>query len=336
MIRWASVGDKGEILLGRNVVADAFAKRLVRTVTHAHQDHIRGLRSSTKWSLYIVATPVTFEFLRVLGYNIPREKMLALDYGREVEIDGERVYLERARHIAGSAQVVVEASTYRVGYTGDFKMPGTPPLEDLDVLVLDATYGSPALQRRWSEWDALAALIDLIENGIRYGPVYVYGYNGKIQEVMVELRRRGVEYPFLADAKSIELARIAAREYGVNLGDLEVYTGGAVDYSAVVFLHMTRRRTHQRLPGMHITLTGWELRGVVRQTGRNSFNVSFSDHATFSEVLEYVKDARPRLVVVDAYRGRDAFVTARQIERRLGIRALYMPEVKKYWRKPGA
>lgn len=327
--RHATVGEKGEILLGRNVVADAFHKRLIRVVTHAHQDHARGLKSSVKWSIYVVATPVTFEFLRLLGYNVPEYKKLVLNYEKPVTIENETITLARARHIAGSAQVLVESPSYRVGYTGDFKLPGTPPLEDLDILIVDATYGSPRYQRRWSDWEALSALIALIDQKIQEGPVWIYGFNGKIQEIMIELRRRGIDYPFLAEPQAIEMAKVSSSEYGVPLGDLRPYLGGEVDESAVIFMHSSRRDGKLRLRGTHIRLTGWEVKAIVRRIRDNLFNVSFSDHATFREVIEYVRDAMPRQVIVDAYRGKDAWFTAKYIERMLGIPAVYMPVNKR-------
>jgi len=324
-MKYAKVGDKGEILLGHATVADAFAKRLIRVVTHAHNDHTRGLKSSIKWSLYIVATPVTFRFLDVLGLSVPASKRLELSYNHEIFIEEEEIELVKARHIAGSAQVVVESSGCRVGYTGDFKLPGTPPLEDLDVLVLDATYGSPRYQRRWSDWEALSALIELIDDRIRYGPVWIYGFHGKLQEIMIELRKRGVDYDFLAEPITIKLSRIASEEYGIELDNVRPYYGGVVDESVVIFIHESKRRHKRRLPGTHVRLTGWEVNSMIRMIRENEFNVSFSDHATFREVIEYVRDSSPKMVIVDAYRGRDAWFTAKYIERILGIPSLYMP-----------
>ena len=323
----ATVTETGAILLGSNYAVDGFYKRIVRVVTHAHRDHLLGLGRSARFSLHIVATPTTFEFMRILGYRVPEEKALELSYNTPVEIDEETLVLLPARHIAGSSQVLVETSDYRVGYTGDFKVPGTPPMEDLDVLVLDATYGLPGLQRRWTDYEALSALISLIDEYIHRGPVWVYGFHGKLQEVMVELRRRGVEYEFMADPVTIELARVASRFYGVPIGEVRPYTGGPVDESVVIFLHESRRRSKRGLPGVHVRLTGWEVRDVVWRTGPNSFNVGFSDHARLDEILEYLDAARPRMVVVDAYRGKGAWATAKYVERTLGIPATTAPRV---------
>lgn len=322
----ATVAETGAILLGSNYAVDGFYKRIVRVVTHAHRDHLLGLGRSARFSIHVIATPTTFEFMRVLGYKVPEEKALPLPYNTPIEIDDETIILLPARHIAGSSQVLVDTGDLRVGYTGDFKVPGTPPMKDLDVLVLDATYGLPGLQRRWTDYDALSALITLIDRYIARGPVWIYGFHGKLQEVMVELRRRGVEYEFMADPVTIELAKIASRFYRVPIGNVRPYTGGIVNDSVVVFLHESRRTSKRGLPGVHVRLTGWEIRDVIWKTGPNSFNVSFSDHARLEEIIEYLEEARPRTVVVDAYRGRrGAGVTAKYIERMLGVPALTAP-----------
>ncbi|MGC9072490.1 MAG: MBL fold metallo-hydrolase, partial [Acidilobus sp.] len=76
----ASVLPNGAIDLGKSVVADSYDKRPIRIVTHAHEDHTRYLQRSASESLFVVATPITHEFLRVLGHHIPQSKALALDY----------------------------------------------------------------------------------------------------------------------------------------------------------------------------------------------------------------------------------------------------------------
>ncbi|MEB3779027.1 MAG: MBL fold metallo-hydrolase [Desulfurococcales archaeon] len=321
----ADVKSNGAVLLGMDVVADSYWPRIIRVVTHAHSDHLMGINRSIKESLFVVATEVTHRFLDVLGYRVPSEKRLSLDYNKSFSVESEVITLVPSRHIAGSAQVLVESREYRVGYTGDFKLPGTPPLEGLDILVIDATYGSPRLQRRWGEWDALAALINIIEDNIASGPVWLYGYNGKLQEIMVELRRRGVSYPFLADESTLKLARIAAEFYGTDIGEVDLYHGQEVDYSAIIFMHTTRRRYKRRLPGVHVVLTGWEMRAPAVRVDDNVYNVSFSDHASFKEVIEYVEEARPKMLIIDSYRGKDAWFTAKYVERILGIPAIPRP-----------
>ncbi len=319
MTSLASVLPNGAIDLGRYVVADSFDRRPVRVVTHAHEDHTRYLSRSSAESLLIVATPVTHEFLKVLGYNVPRSKALALDYDKPFQFENEVVTLKPARHIAGSAQVLVETPEGTVAYTSDFKMPGTPPIQGLDSLVLDATYGSPHLSRKGTEWDAIAALVEIIERNVRETPVWIYGFNGKLQEIMVELRVRGVKERFLADPTTLSLARIASKFYSVELGDVGVYTREQVGPGTIIFAHTTRSPSLSRMPGVHVILTGLERRGVSVQVRENVYRVAFSDHASFWEILEYVKEAKPKEIIVDGSRGFDPGFTAKYLNKVLGI-----------------
>ncbi len=321
----ARVTKSGAILLGSNYTIDGYHKRPIRVVTHAHSDHTKGLGRSARESLLVIATPYTFKFLDVLGYRVPLEKRVELPYGGSMEFDGERVRLLKARHIAGSAQVLVETAEGSYGYTSDFKMPGTPPLKGLDCLVVDATYGSPRLQRRWGEWDALAALMEIIDRFIGEGPVWIYGYHGKLQEVMAQLRLRGVRLEFMADSRTVALARIASEFYGVDVEPLRIYSGDNIDYSVIVFAHMSKVKSYSRRPGIHVRLTGWELRAPAAWAGDRLINVAFSDHATFREIVSYVEEAKPRLVLIDGVRSTDAWFTAKYVEKVLGIPATVSP-----------
>ncbi|GAB6147660.1 MBL fold metallo-hydrolase [Stetteria hydrogenophila] len=317
------VTEKGAILLGRHFTVDGPAERLVRVVTHAHSDHMVGLGFSVRRSAFVAATPTTHRFLEVLGQGVPPGKRLELPYDKPVEFDGEVLVLKPARHIAGSAQVLVETRDGSYGYTGDFKMPGTPPMKGLDVLVVDATYGSPRLERRWGEWDAISALMEIIEREKRRGPVWIYGYNGKLQEIIVELRRRGLKDDIFTDAQTLALARIAAEFYGEPLGNVRLLSHDAE--WGIIMVHYSRFSEYRRRPGAHVLLTGWELSAPARKSGGNVYRVSFSDHASFSEIIEYIDEARPGRVVIDAVRSKTAHLTAKYVERRLGIPAQAMP-----------
>ncbi|MCS7107067.1 MAG: MBL fold metallo-hydrolase [Acidilobaceae archaeon] len=320
----AAVSREGAVLLGRNFAVDAHAPRPIRIVTHIHADHIVELERSYRESLLVVATEYTMELLEILGHYAPETKRVQMSYNKPIEMMGEIVTLLPARHIVGSAQVMVEGEEYRVGYTSDFKMPGTPPMERLDVLVIDATYGSPRLQRKWSDFEAMAALLSLVEEGLKYGPVEIYAYHGKIQEIMAELRIRKVREPFVTDLRGYKMAKVAERFYEVDLEPL--LTRPEEGSSFVSFVHASRF-DERRGKAMKILATGWELRAPVVRVKDGVYRVGFSDHATFKEIIEYVQEAMPKKVIVDAYRGTDTRITAKYIEKALNIPAESQPEL---------
>jgi putative mRNA 3-end processing factor len=77
---------------------------------------------------------------------------------------------------------------------------------------------------------------------------------------------------------------------------------------------------------VNILLTGWEFNSPYRRVGLRDWIVSFSDHADFDQLLEYVLDARPRVLVVDAFRGGEAArIFASYVSREHGIKAHPQP-----------
>ncbi|WP_236698148.1 MBL fold metallo-hydrolase [Pyrodictium occultum] len=333
----AAVTETGAIVLGSRVAVDGHAPGYgVRVVTHIHQDHILGLRRSIREASLIAATPLTLDLLEAAGYRIPPSKRLSLPYRVQVSVEGDVLSLRRANHVPGAAEVLVELENgVRVGYTGDFKLPGTEVLSDLDVLVIDATYGLEDWVRPWQEEIDLL-LADVVREGLSHGPVYLYGYYGKIEEIMLLLRNQGVDAPFLVNQRVGRSVEVLER-HGYRVGDVVVEgTREAVEVKRsgwyIGFRHYSSWRRRRSLPGengarpVHVLLTGWEFREPFRRLGPRELVVSFSDHADFRQLVSYVEEARPRLLVADSYRGgRAAAYFASYVSKRLGIPAVALP-----------
>src|SRR4030043_336080 len=147
----AVVTQRGAVLLGDSVACDAFDEtRPIRVVTHAHADHLVGLNRSLRSCEKVLMTTATRDLTRVMNGQLALDNgsVEIVNYGERVEYGEERVTLVKANHILGAAQVLVEdADSDRVAYTGDFKLDGTQPLLDCDVLVVEATYGGPSFRR---------------------------------------------------------------------------------------------------------------------------------------------------------------------------------------------
>lgn len=215
----ASITKKGAVLLGDYVACDAYdATRPLRVVTHAHADHLGGLRTSLKSCEKVLMTKATRDLSEVLdGALKSRLKSVeALDYGKAVRFGEERITLVKADHILGAAQVLVEdASGTRIAYSGDFRIDDTPVVE-CDVLVVESTYGSPSCRRSFNV-DVRELLVSMIEKQLRYGSVYVFGYHGKLQEVMQILTKAHVSVPFVMPEHVFEVSKVCER-YGMQLG----------------------------------------------------------------------------------------------------------------------
>lgn len=330
----ASVSEKGAILLGRRVACDSFDNtRPLRVVTHVHYDHIGGLQQSLRNCEAVVMTPATHDLLEVMygSLFLMMGNVKTLAYGETLQLDGEKLTLHRADHILGAAQALVEAENgTRCVYTGDFRLSETPIL-DTDVLVIESTYGNPFQVRPFGRI-VENALVDLVESRLKQGPVYVFGYHGKLQEVMQILHDNKVKVPFIAPEKVFQMSKIC-QKHGMRLGRILLST--EEEAKAIMenhepflgFYHMNSRR-YVAKDAFRISVSGWEFSCPRRQIADKEHVIALSDHADFNGLIRYVKESKPKLVITDNYRVGDAQVLAREITKRLGIEAKAMPSKK--------
>jgi putative mRNA 3-end processing factor len=265
----AHVTKNGAILLGDNVACDAFdATRPLRVVTHAHADHLGGLRKSVRCCQKVLMTPATRDLAETLNplLKLSEETVETLEYGKVFHYGNEKISLLKADHILGACQVLVEdAGGIRIAWTGDFRLDGTPVV-DCDVLVVEATYGSPSCRRNF-DVDVRELLVDMVEKRLRGGAVYVFGYYGKLQEVMQILREADVEVPFVMPERVFEVTKVCER-HGMRLGCLSLSTdkegqellGG--NLPCVAFYHMNQRQ-HVGLRNARICVSGWDSKNLA-------------------------------------------------------------------------
>ena len=328
----SSISDRGAILLGNSVACDAFDETSpLRVVTHAHADHLVGLRRSLKNCEKVLMTKATKDMIEVL--KGPGTFKLGiteqLEYGKSIEYNNEKITLNKANHILGAAQVLVENEKgNRVAYTGDFKSKGTKPIENCDTLVVEATYGSPSFTRSFN-LDVSELLISMIERRLRKGNVYVFGYYGKLQEVMQILRCAHVYVPFVMPEQILRVSEVCKR-HGMNLGDLTPSNNEngkellEKNLPCVAFYHMNKRKSIG-IDSSRICVSGWEFRLPCKQIGRNEHLIALSDHSDFEELIEYIRLSKPKKVITDNYRVKHGEILAKEINKRLGIPAMAMP-----------
>ena len=329
----AGLSEQGAVLLGDSVACDAFdADQPLRVVTHAHADHLAGLRRSLRCGKRVLMTPATRDLIGVVNGSLQLDdgNVEVLDYGESVECGDERVSLVKADHILGAAQVVVEdAMGGKVAYTGDFRVDGTEPLLDCDVLVVEATYGSPSFRRSFKV-DVKELLVSLVEKRLRHGAVYVFGYHGKLQEVMQILHRADVSVPFVMPERVFHVSKVC-EAHGMRLGCLALSTENEGkelldgNLPCVAFYHMNARRSVGLFGSSRICVSGWEFSSPCKQIGEREHLVALSDHSDFDGLIEYVRRCKPKRVITDNYRVRHGVTLAREIRKRLGISAVAMP-----------
>jgi putative mRNA 3-end processing factor len=328
----ANVTNRGAILLGKHVACDAFEKtRPLRIVTHAHADHMTGLRQSLKNCATVVMTPATKDLIDALKGPkfLLKGNVKAIEYDKPLTYDGEQVTLHRVDHILGAAQVLVEDTEgTRVLYTGDFRIANTPVIQS-DILVIEATYGSPWRTRNFKE-EAKDMLVSIVEEGLKQGPVYVFGYHGKLQEVMQILHEAKIKAPFIMPERILQISKIH-QKHGAKIhrplfsSKHKLQSTLLGDEQYVAFYHMNWRKK-VGLDKFRVCVSGWEFNSSCRQIGEKEYVVALSDHSDFKGLLEYVRQSNPKLVITDNYRAGDAEALAKQIKKQLGIEAKALPQ----------
>ncbi|MEM1635163.1 MAG: MBL fold metallo-hydrolase [Thermosphaera sp.] len=323
LLKMVDILDNGAILLGKNISVDGHGGKRIRVVTHAHSDHLNQLVESVRESEVILATPITLEMIQLLGYvsrsYIPlfKSKAKALNYYTVYSTDVEKITLLPAEHIVGSAQVLVEYNGFKLGYTGDFKLTSdTPIMKNLDLLVIEATYGNPNHRRPFKD-HVPDILYELVDYGLSYyGRVVIYGYHGKLQEAMRILRAKGINEPFVLTEKVFEITK-ALEKYGIKIENVFKEGSYRERERYIVFKHMMAA-SKRRLDGsaLHVVLSGWEFREPFKRIDDHSYLVALSDHSDFDDLVKYVELAKPNLVAVDASRDGDPYSLAKSLRER--------------------
>ena len=323
----ASIASNGAVLLGKHFTCDAHAAgRAIRIVTHAHADHLYGLATSLSVCKRVLATPITRELIGVLKGRNKAKKIEALDYEQPFEHGDERVTLYPARHILGSAQVLLEtAEGERILFTGDIKYP---PAEVVpaNVLVIEATYGNPTYIRTFKA-SVVPGLLALVRDTLKDSPVNIFGYHGKIFEVVKILNASDIQEPIVVSGKIARMLKICQKhgEEFTNFFSSSTEEGKkALESNHIGVYHVGASKWIED-DKPQIILSGWQFDSSCRRIGRNKFQVALSDHSDFNELMDYVAKCRPELVITDGARAGEAPTLSRQIEERFGIEAVALP-----------
>lgn len=197
-------------------------------ITHFHLDHAAALpyfmekttfrgkvymthptKAIYKWLLadYVkVSTVAASEDDQLYGEaDLTRsyERITAIDYHQEVEVDGIKFVALNAGHVLGAAMFVIEIAGVRVLYTGDYSreedrhlMAAETPTTRPDVLICESTYGVHSHQPRLEREKRFTDLVhEIVGRGGRcLIPVFALG---RAQELLLILDEYWQAHPEL-------------------------------------------------------------------------------------------------------------------------------------------
>ncbi len=262
---------------------DPTAPSALAFVSHAHQDH---------WAQHarVLCTPETANLLQQQGC---RASIQPLAHHRPIVMGRYRLELLPAGHIAGAAQLVVDADERRTVYTGDLgplsglPVAGAPEIRSCDELVIDATYGHPRHTYPPPE-QALQELLDAVDAARAAGrvPVVIGNALGRLQEAAHALSMAG--HSLAATPTVISLTRACGSAGEVLAQRMRPFKGRPP--ADAVCLYSMRARTHTAdWRGVHrIALTGMTAPSAAATLGVEQC-VPLVDHADFDDLLRYVR-----------------------------------------------
>ncbi len=264
----------------------------VNFVSHAHTDHMAGLRKNRK----ALASEITKDLIEC-------RSGMTVDLAEEPDC----VDLLDAGHILGSKQLYVENDLYgySVIYSGDYQM--SRPLiaekievREADVLVMDSTYPDPKVV--FEDRDEVITAIQRyaqikLEKGIVLFGAHIIG---RAQELIHILNEVGIEP--LVDEK-ICSANAVYKKHGISLSYQQADLFGSDIGKGENFVAIAEQ---SKLGALREKLASESSRRVftaiatgLAKSFRFGTDVQFalSDHADFSQAVEYINACDPKLVL---------------------------------------
>ena len=260
--------------------------RELSLISHAHRDHVPDRFSR------IISTPETASILNLFQNHNRFEKLLR--YGERVRIGGAEVSAHPSGHVMGSSQFLIEDGEERLVYTGDLNtydsliLEGAKPVE-ADILIIEATYGSPRYIFPKRE-EVYARIVRWILETIRSGeiPAFKVYALGKAQEI-IGLVNAYLNIPVVV---SWTISRINEKlsEHGLKLSYLPIYSPEGIEaFRSGECVYVSNKRVNppsKRRLRWSIA-TGWALRYRFC-----SYDAAFplSGHADYPGLVSYVEE----------------------------------------------
>jgi Cft2 family RNA processing exonuclease len=267
-------------------------------ISHAHSDHTAGFNSTiTK-----ISTPITLDIYKAFGGHTIRAR--SINIGDTIQLsDDVSLTALSAGHMLGAVQFIIERNGTHLVYTGDFNLNPMLTTKEAephpcDILLIEATYGRPEARFPPRE-QVYAEIAEWITHELKKSkiPAFQVYATGKAQEI-IRLINTFLTVPVIVDTKIAKVSEIY-RQHNVPL---EYYSINSKEGQEVVrdsrFVYLSSSRINRKqLPFHHRVVraiaTGW-----ARIFPMKNVDKAFvlSAHADFNQLLQYIKDAKPKAV----------------------------------------
>ena len=272
-------------------------------LTHAHTDHMRGLRKG--WSKGpILCSEETSRVIQAL-YGVPKSLIAIIAPGEEVEVFGAVIKAYEANHCPGALMFKVKhkaEENYKGKvevYTGDFRLNERirevlHEFEGTDICYLDMTYNNPSFMfpPQSHAIQQVISVLETCEGKDSFIGIYTIGKNKIVKAVS---KHFGV---------SVYVPEKTYRAYQA-LNMEEVVTKNAEDtwISAYSRGFLEKPKVDNPLfykisMGYTVIPTGWACIMKSRnRRGRRIEYVAYSEHNDYYELQEFIRAVKPKKIV---------------------------------------
>jgi len=267
-------------------------------VSHAHIDHAVRHKEilATKETARLYEHRFGKARFNILEYNQPKR------FSRKFKShSGIKVELFPSGHILGGAQILLEMGGIRIVYTGDFKLrkcftAKKAEVKRCDILIMESTFGLPRyiFPDRNEITEEITAFVDRAFSSGEV-PIFLAYSLGKAQEIMKILGNRG--YKISVHGTIFKLAKIY-EELGIKFKNYRPYKAGDLEGRVLIVPPWVRgSAVIKSIPRKRMAvLTGWALDSGIRNLFGTDEAFPLSDHADFSELMEYARSAEPKKI----------------------------------------
>jgi len=239
--------------------------------------------------------------------------------GKKVVFDDVEVVPHNSGHVLGSYEFEVKTPEGNVLFTGDFNTEYTKTMKpaepvQCDVLVLEATFGSPSFTFP-SEDEVGKEMVDWAKKVIRSRKIPTFQADplGNAQEIISIFNESRI--PVVSHWKVSRINRIY-ESYGYKLEYLDAKSAEAqevIDSGNLVYVTPKQLDLQDHPEFVPALVSGWAM--WAKKTA-----FPLSDHADFPRLIGFVEECRPKIVLT-CHGSRFNDTLAHFIEQKLGIRA---------------
>ena len=217
-----------------------------------------------------------------------------VEFHQQFEIGDIKVTLQPAGHILGASSVIIEAEGKKVGFSGDVGGPQDimmyppEPLPDLDLLLLESTYGDRLHKETEDAEEQLAAVVKETSEagGVLLIPSFSVGRAQLLQYLLVKLMEEGriprqpiyLDSPMAINVSGLyqryhQLHRLSDSDCARTFGTVE-YTRSVDESKAIA----SQSGPHIIIAGSGMATGGRILHHFKRWLGDHRATVLFSGH----------------------------------------------------------